>query len=41
VFQVLNLNNAPFGYYFAGDKNAIKQRELYGATTSVQLRYTF
>ncbi len=41
VFQVLNLNNAPFGYYFGGDKSAIKQRELYGATTSVQLRYTF
>lgn len=37
VLQVLNINNAPFGYYFGGDPNAYKQREFYGTTTSLQL----
>ena len=41
VLQVLNINNAPFGYYFGGDSNAYKQREFYGTTTSLQLRYTY
>jgi TonB-dependent receptor len=41
VLQALNINNAPFGYYFAGDPNAIKQRELYGSTTSLQFRINY
>ncbi len=40
VLQVLNINNAPFGYFFGGDASAYKQREFYGTTTSLQLRYT-
>lgn len=41
VLQVLNINNAPFGYFFGNDQNAYKQREFYGTTTSLQLRYTY
>lgn len=40
VLQVLNINNAPFGYFFGGDVSAYKQREFYGTTTSLQIRYT-
>ena len=41
ILQVLNINNAPFGYFFARDPNAFKQREFYGTTTSLQFRYTY
>ncbi len=41
VLQVLNINNAPFGYFFGRDTNAYKQREFYGTTTSLQIRYTY
>ena len=41
VLQVLNLNNAPFGYYFGNNKGAIKQRELYGSTTSLLFRVNY
>ncbi len=41
VFQVLNINNAPFGYYYGRDPNAYKQREFYGTTSSLQFRYTY
>jgi TonB-dependent receptor len=41
ILQVLNINNAPFGYFFARDPNAYKQREFYGTTTSLQFRYTY
>lgn len=41
IFQVLNINNAPFGYYFSGDKTAIKQREVYGTTSSLLFRYSY
>ena len=40
VLQVLNINNAPFGYFFGGNSDAYKQREYYGTTTSLQLRIT-
>ena len=30
--------NAPFGYFFGGDRSAITQRELYGTTTSLLFR---
>ncbi len=40
ILQVLNINNAPFGYFFGRDPNAYKQREFYGTTTSLQFRYT-
>ncbi|MEP6619091.1 MAG: TonB-dependent receptor [bacterium] len=38
VLQGLNLNNAPFGYY-VGTPQAITQRELYGSTATLALRY--
>lgn len=41
ILQVLNINNAPFGYFFGRDPNAYKQREFYGNTTSLQVRYTY
>ena len=41
ILQVLNINNAPFGYFFGRDPNAYKQREFYGTTTSLQFRYTY
>lgn len=41
VIQGLNLNNAPFGYFFGGDPKAIKQRELYGRTVSLIWRLAY
>lgn len=41
VIQGLNLNNAPFGYYFGSDKFAVKQRELYGRTVTVIWRLSY
>lgn len=41
VIQALNMNNAPFGYFFGGDHTAIKQRELYGRTITAIWRYTY
>ena len=41
VLQVLNINNAHFGYYFGNNPSAIKQSEFYGTTTSLQFRYTY
>ena len=41
VLQALNLNNAPFGYFFGGNTSAPKQRELYGTTTSLQIRLNY
>ena len=41
VIQGLNLNNAPFGYFFGGDPKAIKQRELYGRTVSLIWRLSY
>ena len=38
VLQGLNLNDAPFGYY-VGSSRTITQRELYGRTATLALRY--
>ena len=38
VLQGLNLNNAPFGYYVGTTRTYI-QRELYGRTATLALRY--
>ena len=41
VLQVLNINNAPFGYYFGGDPNAYKQREFMAPRRRSNFRYTY
>jgi hypothetical protein len=38
VLQGLNLNDAPFGYY-VGTARTITQRELYGKTATLAVRY--
>jgi hypothetical protein len=38
VLQGLNLNNAPFGYY-VGTSHTYIQRELYGTTATLAVRY--
>jgi TonB-dependent receptor len=38
VLQGLNLNDAPFGYYI-GAPQTITQRELYGRTATIAVRY--
>jgi TonB-dependent receptor len=40
VMQVLNLNNAPFGYY-TGTSRTFIQKEFYGVTTTASMRFTY
>jgi TonB-dependent receptor len=40
VLQVLNLNNAPFGFY-TGTSRTFIQKEFYGVTTTAAIRFTY
>jgi TonB-dependent receptor len=41
VLQGINLNNEPFGYYLGGIKRAFAQREYYGTTTMLLMRWGY
>jgi TonB-dependent receptor len=41
VLEGINLNNRPFGYYLGGIKRAFSQREYYGTTTILLVRWGY